>query len=122
MKFTKKPLAIGGLTLGLAGGAFLFQGGSFGEVSAAEQADLIAQAELTEEEVTAIATEEVAGEVIEMEVEKEGDTIEYEFEIQTDTVIKEVEVDANTGEVVGVETDDDEDDEAEDDDGEENAA
>ena len=117
MKFTKKPLLAGGVALGIAGGAFLYQGTDLVEnvqASAAGQAQLIEEAELTEAEAQEIALGEVAGEVNEVEAEKEGGTIVFEFEIATDTEVKEVEVDGNTGEVLGVEIDDEEN-EAEDD-------
>lgn len=106
----KKSLIIGGLTLALAGGGFLYQ-----STASADQTKLAEQAEITEEEAKKTALDRVSGEVVETELEKENKKIVYEFEIKTDSGLKEVVVDAMTGEILEVE---DEENEKEDDDDE----
>lgn len=116
MKF-KKTLIIGGAALGLAGGAFLYQGtdGMENVLASANnnESKLIEEAKISEAEAEKIATEEVAGKVTEKEVEKENGTIVYEFDIKTDAGETEVEIDGMSGEVLQVEIDDEDDDDQE---------
>ncbi|WP_273852004.1 PepSY domain-containing protein [Guptibacillus spartinae] len=109
MKF-KKTLIVGGTALGLAGGAFLYQGtdGMENVLASANnnESKLIEEAKISEAEAEKIATEEVAGKVTEKDVEKENGTIVYEFDIKTDAGETEVEIDGMSGEVLQVEVDD----------------
>lgn len=109
----KKPLIIGGLTLAVVGGGFLYQGTDIADNVFASSSKLAEQADITQDEAKKIALQEVSGEVVETEIEKEDNTIVYEFEIKTDTGVKEVEIDGMTGKVLEVENEDDEDDDDE---------
>ncbi|MGE6204511.1 PepSY domain-containing protein [Guptibacillus hwajinpoensis] len=109
----KKTLIIGGTALGLVGGAFLYQGSDGMEnvlASNNNESKLIEEAKVSEAEAEKIALEEVSGEVIEKEVEKEDGKIVYEFDIKTDAGEKEVEIDGMSGDIIQVEDDDEEDD------------
>jgi Predicted membrane protein len=65
---------------------------------------------LTEQEARDIATGEVGGTVLEVELESENGTPAYEVEIETDNgSVSEAAVHANTGSVLGVEQEDEED-------------
>ena len=65
---------------------------------------------ITEEQAIQIALAEVPGKVVETEREKEDGVDMYGVEIKTDSgAVKEVEIDANTGEVLNIEDDDDDD-------------
>lgn len=110
----KKTLIIGGTALGIAGGALLYQGSDGIEnvlASSNNESKLIEEAKISEAEAEKIALEEVSGDVIEKEVEKEDGKIVYEFDIKTDAGEKEVEIDGMNGDVVQVEDDDEDDDE-----------
>ncbi|QHA90983.1 hypothetical protein GNK04_05860 [Bacillus sp. N1-1] len=112
MKF-KKTLIIGGIALGLAGGAFFYQGTDGMENVLAStngnESKLIEEAKISEAEAEKIAKEEASGEVIEKDVEKENGTIVYEFDIKTEAGETEVEIDGMNGEVLQVEVDDEDD-------------
>ncbi len=110
----KKTLIIGGTALGIAGGALLYQGSDGIEnvlASGNNESKLIEEAKISEAEAEKIALEEVSGDVIEKEVEKEDGKIIYEFDIETDTGEKEVEIDGMSGDVIQVEEDGEDDDE-----------
>ncbi|WP_283152752.1 PepSY domain-containing protein [Guptibacillus hwajinpoensis] len=110
----KKTLIIGGTALGIAGGALLYQGSDGIEnvlASGNNVSKLIEEAKISEAEAEKIALEEVSGDVIEKEVEKEDGKIVYEFDIKTDTGEKEVEIDGMSGDVIQVEEDGEDDDE-----------
>ncbi|MYL65100.1 peptidase [Bacillus hwajinpoensis] len=117
MKF-KKTFIIGGTVLGLAGGAFFYQGTDGMENVLAStnvsESKLIEEAKISEAEAEKIAKEEVSGEVTEKEVEKENGTIVYEFDIKTDAGETEVEIDGMSGEVLQVEVDDEDDEDNDD--------
>jgi Peptidase propeptide and YPEB domain len=119
MKF-KKTLIIGGIALGLAGGAFFYQGTDGMENVLAStngnESKLIEEAKISEAEAEKIAKEEASGEVTEKDVEKENGTIVYEFDIKTEAGETEVEIDGMNGEVLQVEVDDEDDEDDEDDD------
>ncbi|MBF0707567.1 PepSY domain-containing protein [Alkalihalobacillus hwajinpoensis] len=109
----KKTLIIGGTALGIAGGALLYQGSDGIEnvlASGNNESKLIEEAKISEAEAEKIALEEVSGDVIEKEVEKEDGKIVYEFEIKTDTGEKEVEIDGMSGDIIQVEDDEEDDD------------
>ena len=66
------------------------------------------QPDITEEDAVAIALLEVPGEVQEVELDREDGIQVYEIEIRTaDGVEMEVEIAASTGEVLGLESEDD---------------
>lgn len=110
MKFlTKRTWIIGGLTLGIIGGGFLFESTDVIEntfASSKDEAQLIKEAEIKKEEAKTLALEEVDGEIVEQEVEDEDQTIVYEFNIKTDSGIQEVEVDGMSGDIIEVERED----------------
>ena len=87
-------------------------GGGFTIANAQGQAALAKQAKITQDEAINAALEKVPGTVGEVELEDEKGTIVYEIElVSTDGTEHEVEVDAQTGEVLKVEADDDENEE-----------
>ena len=87
-------------------------GGGFTIANAQGQAALAKQAKITQDEAINAALEKVPGTVEEVELEDEKGTIVYEIElVSTDGTEHEVEVDAQTGEVLKVEADDDENEE-----------
>ncbi len=90
-----------------------------GGVATAVSAQTVAEATgLTEEQVIAIALEEVPGEVQEVELEREDGIQVYEIEILTLAGAEmEVEINADTGEILEVDADD-KDCDKDDDDGE----
>lgn len=90
-----------GLAIGSSGVAVASQmNESGGSVSEGDVA-------LTEQEATDIATAEVDGTVLEVELEREDGTPVYEFEIEsTDGTVQEVAVHADEGTVLEVETED----------------
>ncbi|WLR58966.1 PepSY domain-containing protein [Guptibacillus hwajinpoensis] len=109
----KKTLIIGGTALGIAGGALLYQGSDGIEnvlASSNNESKLIEEAKISEAEAEKIALEEVSGDVIEKEVEKEDGKIVYEFDIKTDAGEKEVEIDGMSGDIIQVEDDEEDDD------------
>ena len=90
-------------------------GGGFTIANAQGQAALAKQAKITQDEAINAALEKVPGTVEEVELEDEKGTIVYEIElVSTDGTEHEVEVDAQTGEVLKVEADDDDENEEED--------
>ena len=87
-------------------------GGGFTIANAQGQAALAKQAKITQDEAINAALEKVPGTVEEVELEDEKGTIVYEIElVSTDGTEHEVKVDAQTGEVLKVEADDDENEE-----------
>jgi len=87
-------------------------GGGFTIANAQGQAALAKQAKITQDEAINAALEKVPGTAGEVELEDEKGTIVYEIElVSTDGTEHEVEVDAQTGEVLKVEADDDENEE-----------
>ena len=82
------------------------------EEDSQNQAKLAKQAKITEDEAINMALEKVPGTVNEIELEVENGTVVYEIEVlSTDGTEQEVKVDAQTGEVLKVEADDDENEE-----------
>lgn len=76
------------------------------------------EASIPEDDAVATARAAVPGEVVEVELEDEEGVVAYEVEIATaDGSVIEVLVDANSGEVIGQEVDDDVPGEPDDDDG-----
>ncbi len=75
------------------------------------QKELAKQAKISPEEARQKALARVPGTVIESELDKEKGKVVYEFEIRDkDNKTFDVLVDAKTGEIVGVEAEDEEDD------------
>lgn len=98
----KKNIMVGGALAGL-----IMAGGIAGMVSAQSAANATG---LTEDQIIEIALSEVAGEVTEVEQEREDGQMIYEIEILTDDDVEfTVEIDAETGEVLDVEEEDDRD-------------
>jgi len=80
------------------------------EMDDQSQAELAKQAKITEEAATKTALEKVPGTVNEVELENEDGTIVYGIEIVAeDGSQQDVKIDAQTGEIVKVEADDEED-------------
>ncbi|MEE8600268.1 PepSY domain-containing protein [Euzebya tangerina] len=89
---------------------------------AAENAALAEQASLSAADAEAAATAAVPGTAAPAELEDEDGTVAYEVEVTDDAgTVHEVIIDANTGDVLAQEVDDD-DDGADDDEGEESEA
>mgnify|MGYP001612836171 FL=1 len=65
---------------------------------------------ITEAKAKEIALNEVNGRVIKVDIEKEGGRVLYDVEVKEGNNIAEVEIDAETGEVIEVEWEDDESD------------
>ena len=77
------------------------------EEDSQNQAELAKQAKITEDEAINTALEKVPGTVNEVELEDENGTMVYEIEVlSTDGTEQEVKVDAQTGEVIKVEAND----------------
>ena len=73
----------------------------------AEQAALAKEAKITREQAEAIALKKVPGTILEGELEKEDGKLIYSFDIRkADKQIFDVEVDANTGEIIKAQPDD----------------
>jgi len=78
------------------------------------QKELAKEAKISLEEARQTAVARVPGTVIESELDKEKGKVVYEFEIRNkDNKTFDVLVDAVTGEIVGVEAEDEEDDDTE---------
>lgn len=60
---------------------------------------------ITEEEAIDIATKEVPGTVSKVERDHEDNRVEYDIEIQTDKGEADIEINAETGEIISVEQD-----------------
>ena len=100
-----KKIIAGGVLAGLA-----MVGGLAATVSAQTAA---VETGMTEEQVIAIALEEVPGEVQDVELETEDGMQVYEIEILTaDGLEMEVEIAAATGDVLEIEADGDDDDDS----------
>ncbi|WP_082233452.1 PepSY domain-containing protein [Halobacillus massiliensis] len=99
----KKPLLIGGIA------GILALGGAYGaSASMGNDSQPSKHSSVSEEEAENIATEEVAGEVIKFEKDEDGGGLVYEFDIKSvDGYKVEVEVDAETGEIMKTDRDDD---------------
>ncbi len=65
---------------------------------------------LSEQEAMAIATKQVAGEIVKIELDKDDGRYEYEMELKTDKGEADITIDAETGKVLELELDDDNDD------------
>ncbi len=73
------------------------------------QASLEKEAKISRKQAEEIALKKIPGEIIEGDLEKEDGKLIYSFEIRkSDNTIFDVEVDANTGEVIKAQIDDDE--------------
>ena len=72
-----------------------------------DEAQLINQATLSNQQAVAIALVEVPGKVVETELEKEDETVVWEVEIvNNQNEVYEITIDANTGDVLEKELDD----------------
>ncbi len=77
------------------------------------QKELAKQAKIPEDEARRIALQRVSGEILESELDRETGKLVYEFEIRDKSgKIQEVLVDAQTGEIVSVEEENEDDDDA----------
>jgi len=83
------------------------------------QAKLAKKAKISPEQARKIATDKVAGTIVEEELERENGKLVYSIEIRdANQKIFDVEVDARTGEIVNVEEEFEDDEDEDDDDGE----
>ncbi|HWO97657.1 MAG TPA: PepSY domain-containing protein [Bacillus sp. (in: firmicutes)] len=70
---------------------------------------------LSKQEAMAIATKQVTGEVVKIELDEDDSRYEYEMELKTDKGEADITIDAKTGKVLELELDDHDDDERYDD-------
>lgn len=61
---------------------------------------------ISEEEARAIALQQVEGEIIDLDLEKEHGTWRYAIDVKTGKKVMDIEIDANTGKVLQVKEDD----------------
>lgn len=91
----------------------------FGAGARAHGAQSTRDAKIARAEAERIALERAPGTILEVELERERGRLLYEIEIRLDSgVVREIGVDAETGEIVSdeIEDEDDDDDDEEDDD------
>lgn len=68
------------------------------------------EALLSQQEAMAIATKQVTGKVVKIELDQDNGRYEYEMEVKADKGEADITIDAETGKVLEVELDDDTDD------------
>lgn len=73
------------------------------------------EALLSQQEAMAIATKQITGEVVKIELDKDDGRYEYEMELKTDKGEADITIDAETGKVLELELDDHDDDDRYDD-------
>ena len=105
MKHSRKLIATGLITALVASTMTVSMAGTGS--SDENEAELVSQATLSNEQAVAIALAQVPGKVAETEIEKEDGVLVWEVEVvNNQNEIYEITIDANTGEVLEKELDD----------------